>query len=1110
MKNRYWCLWFLWLLWLPAWGQVAGDTLIIDSLTIVPKSFEIVEDSVPWSPKDYRLFPLQGKVLLLRDASTRKLKFSYQTWPYRTEYGLFPQSARLNGTGTKRNLNYTVQKESSPTTTFTGLTTSGSISRGLQVGNNQNASVQSGMNLTLQGWVNADWQLQAQLSDAQIPVQPGGYSSKLEDFDQVNMVLFNKTTKITAGDFTSQNKDGVFLRYLKRGQGMQIQHQTETASVSFSASLSKGRFARQSIMGIEGNQGPYRLQGAQGETFVILIAGTEAVFIDGRRLERGQDKDYVIDYNSAMIIFTAAQPITKDKRIVVEFQYSDKQYFRPLVLSKAEKKWDGGRLYWQAFNEWDAKNQPLQLSLNDSSTWVLSQSGDQSNQAFVSGVTPIDAGLINGVSYVQRDSLGLKYWLASTDTSQQLYRVVFSYVGPGMGDYRENGFSTFGKTYVWVAPIWNGTSWQHQGDYIDKAPLTAPKKLAMYVLGIEQKTILKQGEIFHHWEGAMSDQDLNLFSSKDDGNNQGWAVKGEEQWKSSNWTSRVVMEYNSQYFQRVERFREVEFERNWNIQGWNVSGDFKNIQWINEWKTSHQAVQVNIEHLALSNAWQGQRIRWKGQPFRSESLNWKSDGWYTQSTGIRSGEYFRVKNRVDFTPNDYRMYYQDEWEWNSQSGMGAALPYAFGDYTLGMGTKDTLQKKFVVFYRNRVDRLGTSLDPNIQRATMAEQMGVDMAWQVNSQWRNYAVISRRQLMITDDSRFSGEAEKNWVGRLGSNWSSPQRGLSVNTYYETGSGLEQRKSYLYIEVPAGQGNYVWNDYNGNGVKELNEFEVAAFGYEANYIRTTLPTDDFVSVYRQKASANMQWRPREGWIKRLSNVSTVQWENQALTAPTLKWKENSSLDTAVIQMSRLLRNQFVFNNNSPIWSTGIDLQQVQNKNALTMGSEWRTEQKMNLFLRWNFTGLWSAQPQYMQSNKQVSSNFLSGRNYSIDEKQYKLELVNRSMKQQWVLTPYYVEKKWDVKQPPMQAWHFPLQCRWNEAGKFGVTAEVAYHVLKYTGDERQSVAYDVLEGLTPGQNATWTLQYQNQAQRLQWTVQYNGRQSPGRAVVHTGLIQVRMNW
>ena len=120
------------------------------------------------------------------------------------------------------------------------------------------------------------------------------------------------------------------------------------------------------------------------------------------------------------------------------------------------------------------------------------------------------------------------------------------------------------------------------------------------------------------------------------------------------------------------------------------------------------------------------------------------------------------------------------------------------------------------------------------------------------------------------------------------------------------------------------------------------------------------------------------------------------------------------------------------------------------------------------------------------------------------------MNRNQKQQWVFTPYYVEKRCDIAESPMKAWHMPLQCRWNEVGKFGVTAEVAYHYLTYSGDIRQSVAYDILEGLTPGQNATWTLQYQNQSQRLQWTVQYNGRQSPGRGIVHTGMIQVRMNW
>ena len=84
-------------------------------------------------------------------------------------------------------------------------------------------------------------------------------------------------------------------------------------------------------------QGPYKLSGINNEKYIIIIAGGEKVYLNGERLKRGENNDYVIDYANAAITFTTNKLITSDSRIAVDFEYTDKKYERTFFSVNARK-----------------------------------------------------------------------------------------------------------------------------------------------------------------------------------------------------------------------------------------------------------------------------------------------------------------------------------------------------------------------------------------------------------------------------------------------------------------------------------------------------------------------------------------------------------------------------------------------------------------------------------------------------------------------------------------------------------------------------------------------------------------------------------------------------
>ncbi|MEY3438259.1 MAG: hypothetical protein RL265_844 [Bacteroidota bacterium] len=283
------------------------EKIQLDSLTIFPNSLRVFCGKLALPRSDYNFDPSNSQFTLIIRCQD-SITLEYRVLPINLTKIYATRDTSILYSEEKGNRDkYLIQNTYSVNDVFggSGLNKSGSISRGVSFGNNQDLGVNSTLNLELSGDIAPNLKLLASVSDDNLPIQPDGNTNKLQEFDQVFIQIYNDRMKLIAGDFWLSKPKGYFLNYKKRAQGLTLNYQWSTDSskvwnTQVSGALSKGKFARQIVPGIEGNQGPYRLKGNENEPFIIVLSGTEKVYIDGKLKERGQEYDYVINYNAAI------------------------------------------------------------------------------------------------------------------------------------------------------------------------------------------------------------------------------------------------------------------------------------------------------------------------------------------------------------------------------------------------------------------------------------------------------------------------------------------------------------------------------------------------------------------------------------------------------------------------------------------------------------------------------------------------------------------------------------------------------------------------------------------------------------------------------------------
>ncbi len=1141
---------------------------------VVPGSLRLVANGAALDTSAYRLDLRTGELRLGLGAPDYlvQLVAEYETYGYRlaARYGL-PGVVRREATPDTSNVLRGFDDPPEAVPEASTLRRTGAITRGVLAGTNRDVALESSLRVQLDGEIAPGVRVEAALTDANTPILADGTTQRLSEFDRVALSVFTRRTTARLGDVDLSFEGSDLARLNRKVQGALVETRLAPRGlfsggrVAVAGAASRGLFRLQQIVPIEGVQGPYRLDGASGETFVLVLPGSEVVYLNGERLTRDRDADYTIEYATGEITLTSRRLLRATDRLTVEFQYSANQFSRTLTVARAE-----GGLFGPTTDprlsvgltvarEADAASLPAGLDLTEDDAAAIRASGD--GIAFRDGATrlPLYDPVAPFVQY-RREVRAAGVGAVGSDTvyvaletapepGEAVYRVRFTRRGPGQGRYVRAVTAISGIAYAYAGP--------GRGDYDPVRLLPKPRAQSLVGVQVRARPLGRHLEAFA--DVAATRLDENRLSPLDQADDAGrGAIVGVRlresplgrlwRWGLGRGSLEATHQARSAAFAPFDRSRPADFEQRWNVPAAIANPfdalDANRAETVTEaralWAPSARArFEVDGGRLALSDALSSLRgavrstveagplaLRYGAEMARSEgTLAVTVPDSLVQGPVRLGGAWTRgggeARVRAGF--------------WSP----GVVVDHDHRTQRVGTDTLDAASRGFAEVRPGvRIARQGLTLGLDLvgrsewlPRGGVLERAGqgggVAATWAVQSRGTLRAdgrATLRRTRYRDGFASSDGASDQDAVAiEQELRWAPLRRGLDLGLTYDaqTERRPQQQEVYVRVSPELAEARYVWRDANGNGARDLDEFVLETAPYEGEYARTFVSTDRLLGVATVRARARLGLDPQRftdaPLLRPVSLRATLDVDEQSTAGDA--WR------LYVLDLRRFLVPGVTVSGrlrgaaDVSLWRDhrrgGLDVGAVlaRSQSSLAGGDERRRVRTFRVEGRLRPGGGLLGRMVATDERNEAESDRFATRRYRIDARGVDASLGWQPRPAVSLTAGAVVGRRADrVAGRRADLVRIPLDLRYAGQRRFVATATAEASFVRLRGGDGSGAglageaAYELTDGRGRGRSLLWSAQLQGALTRtLGLTVAYDGRAPEGLPVLHTLRMQ-----